>query len=85
MTSTELIIEAVEYSSDDNSNWWETFNTEKEALKILNKAIKEEPDENQIALLLSYREEYIEEDLTEEQNYIYILKKLKQEMKEEEE
>lgn len=82
MTSTELILEAVEYSSDENIPWWDVFDTKTEASRNIKKAIKEEPDEHQVATLLSYREEYISDLLTAEENYINILKKLNKELRE---
>lgn len=82
MTSTELILEAVEYSLEEGMFWWEVFETKTEASKVLTKALREEPDDHQIASLIAYKEEYIDESLTVEENYIYILKKLRKELKE---
>lgn len=82
MTNTELILEAVEYSYDEDMPWWDVFDSKAEANRIIGRAIKEEPDDSQIATLISYREELLEEDLTAEENYIYILKRLRRELKE---
>jgi hypothetical protein len=86
MTSTELLIEAVEYSFDeDDLNWWDIFDSKAEALRILGKAIKEEPEDHQIGTILTLKEEYIDENLTAEENYLYILKILRRELKESDE
>jgi len=85
LTSTELLLEAVVYATETDTDWWETFDSKSEAIKMLSKARKERPDEHQIAELISCREEYVEDDMTVEDNYMYILKKLKKELTEKEE
>lgn len=53
MTNTELLIEAIEYSAED---WWKELNSIDEALKVIAGALKEYPDEQEIAIILSLLE-----------------------------
>lgn len=55
MTSTEQLVEAVTYASDNNIEWHEVFDSPQEAIKVLRKAMKETPDEGQIVCLLESR------------------------------
>ena len=53
MTKTELLIEAIECSEEE---WWTEFDNIDEAIKVINGAIKEKPDEHEIAIILSLLE-----------------------------
>lgn len=83
MTAIELLIEALEYEEEDGESWWTVFDSKRAANRILTQASKQNADEHQIAEMLALKEDYIDDSLTEKENYVYILKKLKQEMKEE--
>lgn len=50
MKNIELLIEAIECYEKD---WWQEEYTKEEAIKIINNALKEEPEENQIVIFIS--------------------------------
>lgn len=81
VTNTEALIEAVLYASDDSCEWWEVFDSKSEASKVLSAAIKEEPDEHQIAHLLDARDLDTFEMYTPEEAYIITLRAMKRELK----
>lgn len=53
MTNTELLIEAMECSADD---WWTELYDIEEAMKVIAGALKERPDEHEVAIVLSILE-----------------------------
>ena len=82
MTSTDQLIEAIVYASDNNLVWYDLFDSKVEALRIINIAIKENPDEGQIMCFLSTREaeENIFEFHTVESAYKNELRIMKKEL-----
>ncbi len=84
MTNTERLVEAVVYASENGSNWWEEFDSINDAFKILKGAQREDPDEGQIACLMSALDSEDEfEECTIDFAYKNVLKKLKKELEEE--
>jgi len=83
LTSTEQLIEAVDYAACDSIPWYHVFDSKTEAMKIINSAQKETPDEVQIACLLSAREadEDMFESRTAENTYYLELRKMKSELR----
>jgi len=81
VTNTEALIEAVLYASDDSCVWWEVFDTKLEATKVLNAAMKEKPDEHQIAYLLDAQEQDMFGTHMPEEAYINALKAMKKELR----
>lgn len=53
MTNIELLIEAIECSGDD---WWAELEDVETALKVINGALKETPEEHEVAIILSLLE-----------------------------
>ena len=79
MTNTELIIEALEYAEESGEDWWEAFDSINHAKRTIRKAIREIPEESQIAYVISESDINISEQ-TAEEAYISILKNLKEEI-----
>ena len=81
MINTETLIEAIECSGED---WWTEFDDINEALEIITEAIKEKPDEDQIAILLSLvdHEENEFDGCRHLDVYRKCLRKMKKELKE---
>lgn len=76
MRKTELLVEAIEESED---LWYENFDSIEEAKKIISGAIKEIPEEYEIATVLTILDEDISEfDLYK--SYKNALRKLKEEL-----
>jgi len=81
LTYLEELIEAVSYAQDDGTNWWDVFDSIDDADDVVTKAGKEEPDEYQVAHLMSILEDgdiFIETPLEE---FKRCIKKLKRELK----
>ena len=80
MRYTELLIEAIEYSQED---WYKEYDGE-DAKRIVNGALNETPDEQEIAILLSLLEpeENEFEDTSPQILYKKCLQRLKKELKE---
>lgn len=81
MTNTELLTEAIECSPED---WWDEFGSIDEAIKVVTGAIKESPDEQEVAILLSLLEPEDNEfeDGSPLISYRKCLKKIKKELRE---
>ena len=54
--NTEELIEAVGYANENDMDWWEVFDSKNIALKAVNAAIKERPEEYNIVMLLDTME-----------------------------
>jgi hypothetical protein len=81
MTNIERIIEALSYSQDDGTDWWEAFDSPQEAKIILNKAAREKPDEYNVAELLILTEEDDVFEYSIQTSFNNCMKKLKKELK----
>ena len=57
MLAYERLIEAVEYGYEEETNWWEYFDTLAEAKRTLNQASKYIPSDHEAAQLASAMEE----------------------------
>jgi len=82
LTNLEELIEAVSYAQDTGTDWWEVFDSIEDAEDILTRANKEEPDEYQVAHLLSLLDD--DEDFFIDmpiQEFKRCLKKLKRQLK----
>ena len=53
VSSIDDLIEAISFSQDDETDWWEAFYSIQEAEETLRKAAKQNPDEYQIAFILT--------------------------------
>ncbi len=81
MTKSEQLIEAVIYANEIESPWWEQFNSEKEALKILKVAKKESPDDDLVVCLLeSCDSNMYDYNCNPEEGYKDILSKLEEQL-----
>jgi hypothetical protein len=80
LTNTEQIIEAISYAEEDGSNWWDAFDSTKQAKQILTKAIREEADEYQMIDLLEAKSVDMFDSCTVEEAYNRTLNKLRQEI-----
>lgn len=80
MTSTEQLIEAISYAEDDDVNWWEIFDSPKQAKLVLSSAMRENADEYQMMSMLAAKDVDIFDSLTIEEAYTHILKKLQEEV-----
>ena len=81
LTYLEELIEAVSYSQDNGIEWWDVFDSTEDAEDVITKAAKEEPDEYQIAHLISMLEDvyiFIETPLGD---FRRCIKKLKRQLK----
>jgi hypothetical protein len=74
---TELLIEAVEESQE---KWYEEFESIDEALKVLNGAIKEIPEEDELAIFLALMEPNTEDYFNLEKTYKNYLKRMKKDL-----
>lgn len=81
MTKTELLIEAIECSANE---WWMEFDDIDNALKVIAGALKETPDEHEVAITLSLLEPEDNEfnGGSPLSTYRQSLKKLRKELKE---
>lgn len=57
LTYLEELIEAISYAQDTGDNWWEVFESIEDAEDVLVGAEREEPDEYQVAHLVSLIED----------------------------
>ena len=57
MLAYERLIEAVEYGYEENTDWWEYFDTITEARSILRQASRHTPSDHEAARLASIMEE----------------------------
>ena len=57
MTYLEELIEAVSYAQENGMDWWDIFDSIEDAEDILHAASREEPDEYQVAHLVSLIED----------------------------
>lgn len=80
MTSTEQLIEAILYADDDNVNWWEVFDSPKQAKLILTSAMRENADEYQMMSMLAVKDVDMFDSFTVEETYTHILKTLQEEV-----
>lgn len=80
LTSTERLVEAATYASEDGLDWYEIFDSASEALRVITSAQREEPDEAQIVCLLSVCEANSFEDYTADETYQLLLKEMRQEL-----
>jgi hypothetical protein len=81
LTYIEELIEAIGYSQDNGLDWWDIFESAEEAEDVLDGACKEEPDDYQVAHLMSMFEDndiFIETPVKE---YERCIKKLKRQLK----
>jgi len=81
LTYLEELIEAVSYSQDNGTEWWDVFDSTEDADNVITKAAKEEPDEYQVAHLMSMLEDgdiFIETPLGE---FRRCLRKLRRQLK----
>jgi len=83
VTSTEQLIEAAEYAAENSMQWWEVFDSPAEAMKVLRSAQREDPDEGQIACLMSaINSEDSFADCTFDKAYKNTLRQMKKELEE---
>jgi hypothetical protein len=84
VTSTEQLVEAVVYAEDNGIEWFDVFNSYREAMRTVKAARKEIPDEGQIVCLLSAREadKDMFESYTAEHAYKQTLQMMQQELRE---
>lgn len=83
MTSTEQLIEAAEYAVENGMSWWEVFDSPVDAMKVLRSAQHEDPDEGQIACLMSaVNSEDSFADCTFDRAYKNTLRLMKKELEE---
>jgi hypothetical protein len=84
LTYTEQLIEAVSYAEEENEDWWELFDSAKQAKTILTGAKREGADEYQMLSMLTARE--IDVDMfgpqAVEEAYRALLNELRQELEE---
>jgi len=79
MRAIEELLEAINYADGEHCDWWEAFDSVDEALKILKLAIKEKPEEYEIANFFAIQ--FPDEDIfattpvTEFKRHLKILKK----------
>jgi hypothetical protein len=52
MRNVERLLEAVEYSIENNEHWWECFDSIEEAREVIRLAMKEEPDDSDVVMLV---------------------------------
>jgi hypothetical protein len=78
LTDTERLIEAVEYAVDSGCEWWEAFDSIKDARSTLKKARRDRPGENEMVCLLSALDECYDffEICTLSEAYKFCLDKL---------
>ncbi|MHA2068558.1 MAG: hypothetical protein ACXABY_29705 [Candidatus Thorarchaeota archaeon] len=82
MTNTERLVEAVLYASENDAEWWETFDSTIDATKVINSALRERPDEYQITCILEAQEvDIFGLCCTAREAYLGILRQLKKELK----
>ena len=81
VTNLERLLEALEYSKDNDMEWYEVFDSIEEAQEVLISAEKEEPDEYQLASFLTMFEDDVtfSEDL--DKVYKKCMKVLKRQVK----
>ena len=80
LTSTEQLIEAISYAEDDDVNWWEIFDSPKQAKLILSSAMRENADEYQMMSMLAAKDVDMFDSFTVEEAYTHILKSLQKEI-----
>ena len=82
LTRTEELLEAVDYATENSMEWHEVFDTKKQALTTLRKAIREVPEEHEVSALLSCIE--VESDLyenfTHKQIYDIVLDRMQRKL-----
>jgi len=81
LRNIDELIDAVEYAQESGENWWDVFNSIKDAEKVLKGAAKEDPDEYQIAQL----SDMLDEDIFESSPinaFRNCLKQLRKQIKE---
>ena len=76
MTNTERLIEAISYAEEEDINWWEVFDSPKQARQILSKATKEVVDEYQMIQITSMKEIDVFDSCTLEETYENVLDSL---------
>jgi len=83
VTSTEQLVEAAEFAVENGIKWWEVFDSPIDALKVLRSAQHEDPDEGQIACLMSaVNSEDSFAEYTFERAYKNTLRLMKKELEE---
>ena len=80
MTNTEQLAEAILYSEEDGCNWWEVFDSMAQAKRVINAAIKETAEENEMICILSALDVDMFGSCTLEVTYLQALRKLKKEL-----
>lgn len=80
MTNIDKLIEAVEYAEENDIDWWDVLESEADAKKAIRSALKGNPDEYQIARLLSISDENLFEEHTPYEAYILTLKHMRKEL-----
>jgi hypothetical protein len=81
VTSTERLVEAVTYASESDVEWWEIFDSHADAMRTINSALKEEPDESQITCVLAAQDlNLFDLYCTPEEAYAGTLRMLRKEL-----
>lgn len=81
VTSTERLVEAVIYASESDIEWWEVFDSHADAIRTINSALKEEPDESQVTCMLAAQDlNLFDLHCTPEEAYTGTLRMLRKEL-----
>ena len=82
MTNIEKIIEALEYSKDTDTNWYDVFDSNSEAIKTLNLAKKERIEESNVVTILLLKDKNYFSNCSIQTIIKEILNEMKKELRE---